>query len=103
MCFRRPSLEKSHNISQTRHFEHLRFPEDDFAAEGCVGTVRTHDDGAAGEFVVFLGDAVEVVAGCVCLADGAGSEVEDVVAVLGDVGVELCYAEMCPVAPDGGE
>ena len=45
--------------------------------------------------------AVEVVAGGVCLAYAAGSEVEEVVAVACDVGVQLCNTLVRPVATDG--
>jgi len=47
-----------------------------------------------------LDDAVEVRACGVCLADGATCQVEDVVAVVDNVGVEFGYSLVCPVSAD---
>jgi hypothetical protein len=55
-------------------------------AEGDECTVGGHDDWAFGDEEFILDDGAEVIACCVGLADGAGSQVEDMVSVILDVG-----------------
>lgn len=66
-------------------------------------TIRTHDDGSFGELEAVLGDALEVLAGRVRLTDGTGGQVHHLVPVASNVGVELGYAEMSPVASNHGK
>lgn len=92
--------KEGEDVAEAGHLEDLGLAEVDLAAEGGDGAVGGHDDGALGEAVAFLRDAGEVVASGVGLSDGAGGQVEDVVAVGDDVGVELGDAEVCPVAAE---
>ena len=52
---------------------------------------------------VALLEGLEVVLGDGGLADGAGAEVDDLVSVVPDLGVELRHAGLRPVPPDHGQ
>ena len=52
---------------------------------------------------VALLEGLEVVFGDGGLADGAGAEVDDLVSVVPDLGVELRHAGLRPVPPDHGQ
>jgi len=103
----------------TGHLEHLGFSCDDFAVglyqnmeekswqdelvQACEKPIRAHDDGAFGKLVVVLIDALEIVMCRVCLANGAGHEVHNLVPIPTDICAELCHAKMHPVIPNHGE
>lgn len=61
-------------------------------------SVWTHYDWSFRELVVVLLDAFEVIARCVCLADGARGKVHDLISVPHDIRVQLCDTKVCPVA-----
>jgi hypothetical protein len=71
--------------------------------EGRHEPIGAHDDGALGQLVLALLDVAQVVSGRVGLADRARGQVEDPVAVVDNVGVELGDAEVGPVAADSVE
>lgn len=62
--------------------------------------VGAHDDRPLWQLILPLLDVAQVVARRVGLADCARGQVHDLVAVVDNVGVELCDAEVSPVAAD---
>jgi len=59
--------------------------------------IGTHDDRAVGQLIVILLNILQVFPSIVRLSNGSGGQVKDVVAIVGDVGIQLGYARVSPV------
>lgn len=66
----------------------------------CKEPIRAHNHRPFRQLILTLTDAPQVVPCRVCLTDRAGSQIHDLVAVVGDVGIELGHTAVCPVPAD---
>ncbi|GIX65254.1 DNA-directed RNA polymerase subunit I, putative [Babesia caballi] len=95
--------KKVANVAQRRNLEHVRTATDDLALERREQPIRREKDGTLRKLLlVVLSQAEEVLARGVGLADGASSEVDDVVAVGTDLGEEVRNASVRPVTTEDG-
>ena len=65
--------------------------------------VRTHDHRSLGQPIVPLDNALQVFPRRIRLPDRPGSEVQDLVPIVANVGVQSSDAGVSPVATDGSE
>jgi hypothetical protein len=63
--------------------------------------VRTHDDRPLWQPILSLIDTLQILPGRVRLSNSSGREVQNLVPVITDIGVQLCYSQMRPIASDG--
>lgn len=66
-------------------------------------TIRAHDDRTLWQLIAVLRDALEVLSRRVGLPNGSRGQVEHLVAVASNVGVEFGDAEVSPVSTDHRE
>ena len=96
-------LEERLNVLQTSDFELLGISVDDFSFESMNKRVRIKKERSLGQTDVSLLQRLEVVLGDGGLADGPGTEVHDLVAVVPDLGVELGHSRLGPVPAYHGQ
>ena len=65
--------------------------------ECCHQSIGTHDDRTIREIVVVLFDVLQILSGIICLADRTRSQVQDMIAIVGDICVELGHASVGPI------
>ena len=94
------SIEQRLNILQASNFEFLRVSVNDLPFEGVDERIRIEEERPVRKTDVTLLQWLEIVFGDRGLADGAGTEVDDLVAIVPDLGVEMSHTWLSPVPPN---